>query len=116
MTVPSSLLYRELGTVPPQADLKQEAIILMQSKRIDVLKQKLDEIEQEKATSLGAGVYVLECPCAGCIIHLSLCAALDKQKQKLEELAVEKVKLKLQRQRLQMDQEYARKVTYEYGC
>ncbi len=46
---------RELGTVPPQADLKQEAIILMQSKRIDVLKQKLDEIEQEKATSLGAG-------------------------------------------------------------
>ncbi len=85
----------------------------MQSKRIDVLKQKLDEIEQEKATSLGTGtyMYVLGCSVADCIIWLSLCAALDKQKQKLEELAVEKVKLKLQRQRLQMDQEYARKVT-----
>ena len=36
--------------------------------------------------------------------------ALDKQKQKLDELAEEKIKLKLQKQLLQMEQDYARKV------
>ena len=48
---------RELGTVPPKADLKQEAIVLMHSKRIEVLKQKLDSMEQESAHSLTAGTY-----------------------------------------------------------
>ncbi len=49
-------VHRELGTVPPQADLKQEAIILMQTKRIDILKQKLDQMEQEKSFALAAGM------------------------------------------------------------
>lgn len=103
-------VYRELGTVPPQADLKQEAIVLMQRRRIDVLKQKLDQIEQEKSSSLAAGVY---CVCAVfllCYVNCLPCPALDKQKQKLDELAEEKIKLRLQRQLLQLDQDYARKV------
>ncbi len=104
-------VYRELGEIPPQANLKEEAIILMQSKRIDVLKQKLDQIDQEKSSSLAAGVCVCVHPMNSCVIsYLSWCPALDKQKQKLDELAEEKIKLRLQRQLLQMDQDYARKV------
>lgn len=51
----------ELGTVPLEGDVKQEAIILMQSKRIDVLKKKLEDVEKEKAISLTTGVFNTLC-------------------------------------------------------
>lgn len=36
--------------------------------------------------------------------------ALERQKERLEELAEEKLKLGLQKERLEMEQEYAKKV------
>lgn len=53
------MLPSELGTVPPVADMKQETIILMLHKRIEILKEKLEDAENTRTQALTAGTFCM---------------------------------------------------------
>lgn len=46
---------RELGQDLPEGDSRQEAVLVMLGRRVEVLKQKLQELEKEQQERLTAG-------------------------------------------------------------
>ena len=64
---PSSLSScRELGTELPEGDSRQEALLLILGRRVDVLRSKLEELEKEHSEQLSAGKRE-ECPGGGIV-------------------------------------------------
>jgi mitofilin len=90
-------LQRELGGEVPEGDSRQEAVLVMLGRRVEVLKEKLKGLEKEH--------------------QQRLTAALDQQKESLDQLAERRLEWSLRDKEREMQQELsyqADKIHREY--
>ena len=125
---------RELGATLPEGDTQHEALLLVLQRKLEALKHQLEEKEGEHNQQMTAGKFpycgshfqafpicsysstsedqLCWLPSLAAFLPFHVSAALEEQKEKLEQLAEVRKKSLLQEQEHKFQQELQQKVVH----